>query len=132
MPLTVQISPGAIAPIYQQITDQVRRAVAQRDLEVGEQLPSVRQLAELLTINPNTVARAYNDLVKEGLLEARPGVGAFVGRKRKMFTRQERLRRLQPKIHELVQSALALDFSAAEIKELLAEELAAFPDTKPT
>jgi GntR family transcriptional regulator len=127
MPLTIHITPGATIPIYQQISDQVRRAVAQGGLGLGEQLPSVRQLAELLTVNPNTVARAYNDLVREGLLESRPGVGAFVARKRKVFTRQERLRRLRPKLEDLVQSALALDFTAAELLDLLGAELADFP-----
>jgi GntR family transcriptional regulator len=132
MPLTVHITPGATVPIHQQISDQVRRAVARGGLEAGEKLPSVRQLAEELTINPNTVARAYNDLAREGFMESRPGVGAFVARKRKVFTRQERLRRLRPKLEDLVQSGLALDFTAVELQELLASHLAEFTDHPPT
>jgi len=67
----------------------VRLGVARGKLKVGEQLPSVRALAEGLVINPNTVARAYTDLAREGLIESRAGRGVFVTQKRKMFTREE-------------------------------------------
>ncbi len=90
MTLHIAISPGSNTPIYQQITDQVRLAVATGRLAVADQLPSVRALAEELVVNPNTVARAYADLAREGLIEARAGRGVFVIRKRKVFTREER------------------------------------------
>ena len=89
MNINLAISPGASAPIYKQITDQVRLAVATGRLAVADQLPSVRALAEELVVNPNTVARAYADLAREGLIESRPGRGVFVIRKRKVFTREE-------------------------------------------
>jgi GntR family transcriptional regulator len=64
--LKININTGASLPIYKQITEQVRRAVATGRLTVAEQLPSVRALAESLVLNPNTVARAYADLAAKG------------------------------------------------------------------
>ena len=96
MNLNIVINTGSATPIYKQITDQVRLAVATGKLAVGDQLSSVRALAEELVVNPNTVARAYTDLAREGLIESRAGRGVFVTRKRKMFTREEGRRRLEP------------------------------------
>jgi GntR family transcriptional regulator len=73
MAVTFNINTGSDTPIYKQITDQARLAVTRGRLAVGDQLPSVRALAEELVVNPNTVARAYADLMREGLLESRAG-----------------------------------------------------------
>src|SRR5215471_16346802 len=117
------ISTGSTTPIYRQITDQVRLAVANGKLEVDEQLPSVRALAEELVVNPNTVARAYADLAREGLIESRAGRGVFVIRKRKVFTREEGWRRLEPLIDSLIGEAMALDFTAEEVEQALKKKL---------
>jgi GntR family transcriptional regulator len=117
------ISTGSAAPIYRQITDQVRLAVANGKLEVDEQLPSVRALAEELVVNPNTVARAYADLAREGLIESRTGRGVFVIRKRKVFTREEGWRRLEPLIDSLIGEAMAMDFTAEEVEQALKKKL---------
>ena len=127
MSIRIQITPGSPAPIYQQITDQVRRAIITGELAVGDQLPSVRQLAQLLTINPNTVARAYNDLAQEGVVDAQKGVGAFIAQKRRVLTRSERLRRINPKINDLIQTAIALDFSEEELRNVMEIELSKYP-----
>ena len=95
------INTGSSTPIYKQITDQVRLAVATGRLTAGDQLPSVRALAETLVLNPNTVARAYSDLAREGLLESRPGRGVFIIRKRKVFTREEGRHRLEPMLEQI-------------------------------
>ncbi len=87
--MTFNINTGSNTPIYKQITDQVRLAVTQGKVAVGDQLPSVRALAEDLVVNPNTVARAYADLMREGLLESRAGRGVFFTHKRKVFSRAE-------------------------------------------
>ena len=78
MSLQVSIATGSPLPIYRQIADQIRRAVATRQLLPGEQLPSVRALAEDLVINPNTVARTYADLIRDGVLEAQKAKGVYV------------------------------------------------------
>ncbi len=76
--INLNINTGSNTPIYKQITDQVRLAVASGKLAVDDPLPSIRALAERLVINPNTVARAYTDLAREGLIESRSGRGVFV------------------------------------------------------
>ena len=81
MHLNLSIIPGNPAPIYRQISDQVRRAVGARALKVGDQMPSVRALAERLVINPNTVARAYAELARDGILDSQAGRGFFVAKK---------------------------------------------------
>jgi GntR family transcriptional regulator len=86
MGISFTINTGSDTPIYRQITDQVRLAVATGRLTVADQLPSVRALAEELVLNPNTVARAYTDLAREGLIESKPGRGVFIIRKRKVFS----------------------------------------------
>ena len=65
-------------PAYLQLAQQVRQALRMGVLEVGEQLPSVREVVAAVAVNPNTVLKAYRDLEREGLLEARAGQGTFV------------------------------------------------------
>ena len=73
MPLDIVIATGSVLPIYRQICDQICRAVATGKLSAGEQVPSVRALAEELVLNPNTVGRAYAELIREGVLEGQQG-----------------------------------------------------------
>ncbi len=72
-----EINSASRLPIYQQLVQQVREAIARGDLKPEVQLPSVRQLSRDLVINPNTVARAYTELEREGLLNNRPGAGCL-------------------------------------------------------
>jgi GntR family transcriptional regulator len=65
-------------PLYLQLIEQVKRAVALGTLEAGEQLPTVKALAVNLTLNPNTVARAYRELERDAIIETSPGRGSFV------------------------------------------------------
>lgn len=78
-------------PIYVQIMDEIRRAIAQGTLTVDEPLPSVRQLARDLRINPNTVSQAYRELERLGVVEGRPGQGTFVIRARVSAAQQREL-----------------------------------------
>src|SRR5271169_167931 len=71
-------NPSGPAPIYLQLMEQVRHAVEVGALKPGDQLPGIRNLAENLVINPNTVAKAYRELEYEGLIELRHGSGAFI------------------------------------------------------
>jgi GntR family transcriptional regulator len=65
-------------PLYEQILDQIRSSVARGEAEVGEKIPSVRELAMSLKVNPNTVMRAYQELERDGLTEKRRGQGTFI------------------------------------------------------
>ena len=110
-------------PIYRQIGDRVRRAVAVGRLTPGDPLPSIRALAERLVVNPNTVARAYRELVAEGVLEARQGVGYVAAERRRVYSVAERRRRLDRALEPLIGEALALDLAPEEILKALEKKL---------
>ena len=78
MPSVFTVDPRSGVPIYLQLIEQVKRSVAVGALAPGEQLPTVKQLALDLTINPNTVARAYRELEREAVIETSPGRGSFI------------------------------------------------------
>ncbi|MGA8532905.1 MAG: GntR family transcriptional regulator, partial [Candidatus Tumulicola sp.] len=78
MPAVLTVDSRSGVPIYLQIIEQIKRSVALGILQAGEQLPTVKQLALDLTINPNTVARAYRDLERDSVIETAPGRGSFV------------------------------------------------------
>jgi GntR family transcriptional regulator len=78
MPIVMTVDPRSGVPIYLQLIEQIKRSVALGVLPGGEQLPTVKQMAIDLTINPNTVARAYRDLERDGVIETSPGRGSFV------------------------------------------------------
>ncbi len=117
----IRITPGSSAPIYQQIVTQIRHAISNGNLPAGELVPSVRSLAEQLLINPNTVAKAYADLSKDGLLETLPGRGLAVAPRRAGMglTKSERLRRIEPLLEQIVAEAVALELSPKDLIELL-------------
>jgi GntR family transcriptional regulator len=98
---------------------QIHRAVAVGRLHVGEQLPAVRTLAEELVINPNTVARSYQALIREGILESRSGRGVFVSERRQVFSDVERGRRLQHAAEQLCHEAILLDSGLHELRTIL-------------
>jgi GntR family transcriptional regulator len=121
--LTISLSPSSDVPIYRQIAQHVRRAVARGHLQLGEQLPAGRTLAETLVVNPNTVARAYQELIRDGVLESRSGIGVFVADKvHQVFSQPERERRLAHAVEQVLYEALLLDFSLPEVWAALEEQ----------
>ena len=76
--MLIQIDNASLRPVYQQIVDHIKREVALRRLKIGEKLPTVRELASELVINPNTIGKAYRQLEQEGIITTRPGAGAFI------------------------------------------------------
>ncbi len=118
-----RITPGSQVAIYKQIADQIRRAVVSGELEVGDSLPSVRVLASELVVNANTVAKAYAELTRTGVLESQPGRGLFVAKKRSVYTKSERNRRLDEALDVFIGEAVSLDFSADEMVQRLRERL---------
>jgi len=119
MSLGISIAPASDVPIFRQIVMQIHREVALGRLKIAEQLPAVRVMAESLLINPNTVARAYQELIREGILESRTGRGVFVAQRRQVFSDAERLRRLAGPIEELCHEAMLLDVGLPETRALL-------------
>jgi GntR family transcriptional regulator len=88
------IDAASALPIYAQVERGIRQGVATGILRVGDQLPTVRELAVMLRINANTVAKVYRDLERVGLLETRRGVGTFIAVREKKPTKRERERRI--------------------------------------
>jgi GntR family transcriptional regulator len=113
-------------PVYRQIMDQVRAGLAAGTLLAGHQLPTVRQLAVDLAINPNTVVRAYRELELGGLLETHQGTGTFITQRKVAKDNGERLRLLAQIVNDFVARAGAAGFSVNELLEQL-QELAQKP-----
>jgi GntR family transcriptional regulator len=113
-------------PIYQQLAHQIREAMARGELQPEEGLPSVRQLSRDLVVNPNTVARAYTELEREGLLVSRPGRGIFVAQPRNELTRPARDRRLTEQLDRWLTHAVHLGYSAEEVLALVARRVRQF------
>ncbi len=121
--MRIQISTGSGTPIYRQIADQIRYAVATGRLSVGDPVPSVRALAGELVLNANTVAKAYSALVRDGVLESQQGRGYFVATQREIFTRRERQRRLSEIMDPFLAEALTLGFDADQIQAEIQKRL---------
>ena len=102
-------------PFYRQIIDQVKTAIAAGGLEPGDKLPTVRQLAVELSINPNTVSRAYTELELTGLVENQMGSGTFVGHRRVKQDDVERRRMLDQICQELLSRASSYGFTLDDI-----------------
>src|ERR1051325_10273155 len=113
--MQLAIDTGSRLPIYQQLIQQVREGVARGDLQPHCRLPSVRELSRQLVVNPNTIARTYAELEREGLVVSRPGLGIFVADAQPDLTRAARERRLHAALDQLLTQAVHLGFSAEEV-----------------
>jgi GntR family transcriptional regulator len=110
-------------PVYRQLVDQVRAGVASGSLAAGDQLPTVRQLAVDLEINPNTVMRAYRELELGGLLETHQGTGTFISGKKLEKKSVERERQLNQMAAEAAARAGAAGFTLEDLIDRLQEML---------
>src|SRR5580704_11686941 len=108
-------------PVYRQIIDQVRAGMAAGTLSAGDQLPTVRQLAVDLAINPNTVLRAYRELELGGMLETHQGTGTFISEKKINRNNAERERQLAQLAGEFASRAGAAGFTLEELLDHLRE-----------
>jgi len=106
-------------PVYRQIIDQVRGGIAAGALRRGDQLPTVRQLAVDLSINPNTVIRAYRELEIRGVLETQQGTGTFISEQKIEVNGSERQRRLDQLVQEFVSRAGSAGFTVNDLMEEL-------------
>ena len=122
--MLVRVDPLGPEPLFEQLVLQVKSAVARGELRPGDRLPSVRELAGELSINPNTVARAYRELETAGVIATRRGAGCFVKDVAPVMRDSERARRLAALLERAVTEAYHLGFGAEEIRRALAEHLA--------
>jgi GntR family transcriptional regulator len=108
-------------PVYRQLIDQVLVAIASGQLNSGDQLPTVRQLAVDLSINPNTVVRAYKELEIRGMLTTQQGTGTFITSKKVKIDDAQRQRRLSQMVGEFVARVSAEGYTVDDIMERLGE-----------
>lgn len=106
-------------PIYQQIVDQIQYRIMSGQLRAGDELPTIRGLAEDLRVNPNTVARAYRELENEGLVEKRRTTGTFVAELPETRSVAERRRLLAPHLDKLIIQSRQLGFSVDDLVDQL-------------
>ena len=119
MAISFQLDIKSGVPFYRQIIDQVKSAIATGKLEPGNRLPTVRQLAVNLSINPNTVSRAYTELELTGMVETQMGSGTFISHKKVTRDELEKKRLLDQICQELLSRASSHGFTLEEIIENL-------------
>lgn len=118
-----QIDPRSPIPLYVQIADRIRIAVATTELAPGVALPSVRQLASQLRVNPATVVQAYRELEEAGVVESRQGAGTFVRELAEPKRDAERQREARRLVRHLIQDAAALGVRREDLEHALKVEL---------
>src|ERR1700728_3409172 len=116
-----QLNEHSGVPVYRQLMDQVQGALAAARLKAGDQLPTIRQVAVDLAINPNTVTRAYREMEIRGLLETQQGSGTFIAEQQAPRDSQHHHRQLKQLATETIARAGANGFTLAELIEALNE-----------
>lgn len=129
MQIHIQAQGGV--PIYLQVMQQIKYLVASGRLQPGDELPSIRTLAEQLIVNPNTIARAYRELETAGVVEKRRTAGTFVAEAGSPLARKERLRLLKQRVDQLLVEAFQMGFALDEVLKLVEQsELNSQPPRK--
>jgi GntR family transcriptional regulator len=128
----INVQTGSQTPIFQQIVDGISLKIATGELPVGAQLPSVRGLATLLAINSKTVAKAYNILTQQQLVEAKSGLGLFVRFPQTQSITHDREIKLSGAINTFIATTVSLNFTNGELLERLERKLKTVVEKVPT
>lgn len=126
----IRIDPSNGLPIYIQIVKQIKTQIAMGRLLPEESLPSVRQLALLLAVNPNTIARAYRDLEVEGIIYKRAGHGTFVANLGVEMSRRERRKAFAALVEKAVVDGVHLGLTEDELRESFEQVVAKIPSVR--
>ena len=131
--MQIRIDIASNRPVYRQIIDQVKHDIALGRLIKDEKLPTVRQLAAQITINPNTIAKAYRQLEGEGIIVTRPGSGAFVANLDSSLSKAVRKRLLSDELERIAVEAFPMQIDKQTLLELFnnAVEKLNVPSKKP-
>jgi GntR family transcriptional regulator len=122
--LHLKLQPASPIPIYLQIVDQVRHSVVAGALRPEDELPSVRSLASKYLINPNTVARAYLELEREGLVSKKRGTGTYISAEAAgCIVPEQRIKIVADLLDKALSTAMEFGFSRSDIRELLDDRL---------
>ena len=119
LPFAFRLDAHSGVPVYRQLIDQVQAAIATAALSPGDQLPTVRQVAVELAINPNTVLRAYREMEIRGILDTQQGTGTFIALRQAEPTKKERERQLAQLAGEFVSRAGSAGLSITDLIEAL-------------
>lgn len=117
--LDIIISNSSSKPIYEQICDQIKAAIVTGELAEGEQLPSIRSLANSLRVSAITTKRAYADLESQGFIETVQGKGSFVAGGNADLLREERLREIETRLGQAIEAGRALGLGDGELIEMM-------------
>jgi GntR family transcriptional regulator len=117
--MQLHIDPTDGVPIYIQVVNQVKRLVASGRLEAGEEIPPIRVLAQQLVVNPNTIARAYLELERAGLVTKRQGLGTYISETPLLLSQREKLKALTPRADALLVDAEQLRIDVEKVMELI-------------
>jgi GntR family transcriptional regulator len=129
--MQIQIQTQGGVPIYLQVMQQIKYLVASGRLQTGDELPSIRALAEELIVNPNTIARAYRELELEGVVEKRRTAGTFVADSGSPLARKERLKSLKQRVDQLLVETYQMGFELDDVVKLLKQsEIGSKPTKK--
>jgi GntR family transcriptional regulator len=128
--MILRLNPSSGIPLYLQLMEQIKHAVETEAIRAGDQLPSVRKLAEEMVINPNTVARVYRELEREGIIEVRHGAGAYV--RDGVVSRTKLMRKAQGVVESAVDRLESMELTEDEVRRLVENELAARRNSKST
>ncbi len=119
----IKVNTSSFIPIYEQIKTQMKKEILYRNLKPNEALPSIRDLATKLLINPNTVARAYRELEMEGFIYTRKGKGCYVSDDSSQLMSEEKKSILLQSFDRAIEEAKRLGLSSEEIEDLFEERL---------
>ncbi len=120
--MTIRVRPESPVPIYEQIIGQIVFAVAASDLAPGEMVPSVRDLAAELVVNPNTVVRAYQELERAGILETKRGLGMEITAEGPKRCRERRRALVLLRLREALREAASAGLSAVDVCKMVEDE----------
>jgi GntR family transcriptional regulator len=121
--MLIAVDPTSNIPIYMQIVESVQRLVANGEVKPGDQLPTVRQLAVDARVNPNTVARAYMELDRKGVISSQQGRGTYVSeRPDAAALAQRREDTLRAMVSRFLLEALSLGYTLTDVSAMIAQE----------
>lgn len=121
--VVIRIDPASAEPLFEQVVYAVKQAVARGQAQAGDKLPSVRELARDLAINPNTVVRAYEALEHDGVIVRRQGAGCFLTGRGSDLAAAEKRQKLRDLLHRAATEAFHLGFAPEDVAKAMAQSL---------
>lgn len=130
--LHFQINPHSGVPVYRQAMDQVKYYLASGSLKPGDQLPSIREMAQLLAVNPTTIVKTYSELEHAGIIEMRHGKGAFISVRANRVSDLDRHTTLRDLAKHLVVEGAQMGASSEEILQAVQEQIGELDSAQPS